>query len=411
MGVVLFLFIVGLEMEPSRLWSLRKQIFGLGVIQVALCGALLTGAGILLRLRAGGGVHRRHGVRADLDRDRHATADRARRPRNARRPEDRLDPAARRSCHRAAAGDRRADLAAGRSSAATATPVWISILVAIGCVAALQLIGRWVLNPLFRILANAQAREVMTGRGAARRAGGGAALPVRRAQHGDGRVPRRRAALDLDLPASARGRHRAVPRHPARPVLPRRRHVARPQRRGRATGRSSRSAWSATWRSRAARSSFWRASLKSSIADALERALLMAQGGEFAFVLFTTAAASGLISAGPAGDLFGDGDHLDGADAADHSQRSSCCRAQAQSMDGRRGARRAQRRRADHRLRPLRPDRGAGAARQGPQDFADRHRHRHDPRRRPVRRARSITATARGSTSCVRPASRRSIWW
>jgi glutathione-regulated potassium-efflux system protein KefB len=36
--------------------------------------------------------------------------------------------------------------------------------------------------------------------------------------------------------------------------------------------------------------------LKTSIPDALERALLMAQGGEFAFVLFTTAAASRLIS-------------------------------------------------------------------------------------------------------------------
>ena len=31
--------------------------------------------------------------------------------------------------------------------------------------------------------------------------------------------------------------------------------------------------------------------------EALERAILMAQGGEFAFVLFTTAAASGLITA------------------------------------------------------------------------------------------------------------------
>src|SRR6185369_12732498 len=36
--------------------------------------------------------------------------------------------------------------------------------------------------------------------------------------------------------------------------------------------------------------------LRSSVADALERALLMAQGGEFAFVLYTTAAASGLIN-------------------------------------------------------------------------------------------------------------------
>ncbi len=48
LGVVMFLFIIGLEMEPSRLWALRRQIFGLGVIQVAVCGALLTGVGILL---------------------------------------------------------------------------------------------------------------------------------------------------------------------------------------------------------------------------------------------------------------------------------------------------------------------------------------------------------------------------
>src|SRR5690606_18366396 len=48
MGVVLFLFIIGLEMEPSRLWALRKQIFGLGIIQVGVCGALLTGVGVLL---------------------------------------------------------------------------------------------------------------------------------------------------------------------------------------------------------------------------------------------------------------------------------------------------------------------------------------------------------------------------
>lgn len=48
LGVVMFLFIVGLEMEPTKLWALRKQIFGLGVIQVGVCGALLTGVGVLL---------------------------------------------------------------------------------------------------------------------------------------------------------------------------------------------------------------------------------------------------------------------------------------------------------------------------------------------------------------------------
>jgi len=48
LGVVLFLFIVGLEMEPAKLWGLRKQIFGLGVMQVALCGLVLTLAGIFV---------------------------------------------------------------------------------------------------------------------------------------------------------------------------------------------------------------------------------------------------------------------------------------------------------------------------------------------------------------------------
>lgn len=48
LGVVMFLFIIGLEMEPSRLWSLRRQIFGVGAIQVVGCGVLLTGVGVLL---------------------------------------------------------------------------------------------------------------------------------------------------------------------------------------------------------------------------------------------------------------------------------------------------------------------------------------------------------------------------
>lgn len=52
LGVVMFLFIIGLEMEPLRLWALRKQIFGLGVLQVAACGAVLTGVGVMLGFSA-----------------------------------------------------------------------------------------------------------------------------------------------------------------------------------------------------------------------------------------------------------------------------------------------------------------------------------------------------------------------
>jgi monovalent cation:proton antiporter-2 (CPA2) family protein len=43
LGVVLLLFVVGLELNPSRLWSMRRDIFGLGSLQILLCGLALTG--------------------------------------------------------------------------------------------------------------------------------------------------------------------------------------------------------------------------------------------------------------------------------------------------------------------------------------------------------------------------------
>ncbi|MCA0451035.1 MAG: cation:proton antiporter, partial [Proteobacteria bacterium] len=51
LGVVMFLFVIGLEMRPSKLWRLRRQIFGLGVAQVLTCGALLTLVGMAAGLR------------------------------------------------------------------------------------------------------------------------------------------------------------------------------------------------------------------------------------------------------------------------------------------------------------------------------------------------------------------------
>ncbi|HTG79605.1 MAG TPA: cation:proton antiporter [Sphingomicrobium sp.] len=41
-GIALLLFLVGLELQPSRLWRLRKDIFGLGLAQVVLCGLALS---------------------------------------------------------------------------------------------------------------------------------------------------------------------------------------------------------------------------------------------------------------------------------------------------------------------------------------------------------------------------------
>jgi glutathione-regulated potassium-efflux system ancillary protein KefC/glutathione-regulated potassium-efflux system protein KefB len=50
LGVVLLLFLVGLELEPSRLWSLRRSVFGLGAAQVAACAVALAIAAVLLGL-------------------------------------------------------------------------------------------------------------------------------------------------------------------------------------------------------------------------------------------------------------------------------------------------------------------------------------------------------------------------
>ena len=42
LGVVLLLFVIGLELAPARLWSLRRAVFGLGALQVLGTGAVLT---------------------------------------------------------------------------------------------------------------------------------------------------------------------------------------------------------------------------------------------------------------------------------------------------------------------------------------------------------------------------------
>ena len=49
-GVVLMLFLVGLELEPQRLWSLRKPIFGWGSVQLFGSAALICGVALLAGL-------------------------------------------------------------------------------------------------------------------------------------------------------------------------------------------------------------------------------------------------------------------------------------------------------------------------------------------------------------------------
>lgn len=47
-GVVMMLFLIGLELEPKKFWRMRKMVFGLGLAQVLISGAMLFGLGLLL---------------------------------------------------------------------------------------------------------------------------------------------------------------------------------------------------------------------------------------------------------------------------------------------------------------------------------------------------------------------------
>src|SRR3954470_5400103 len=49
-GIVLLLFLVGLELHPERLWRLKRDIFGLGFAQVVITGLALA---LLVRFGAG----------------------------------------------------------------------------------------------------------------------------------------------------------------------------------------------------------------------------------------------------------------------------------------------------------------------------------------------------------------------
>ncbi len=51
LGVVLFLFIIGLEMQPKKLWSMRRWVFGLGSMQVLLTGVIIGGYVLMLDVR------------------------------------------------------------------------------------------------------------------------------------------------------------------------------------------------------------------------------------------------------------------------------------------------------------------------------------------------------------------------
>jgi glutathione-regulated potassium-efflux system protein KefB len=160
LGVVMFLFVIGLEMRPSHLWGLRRQIFGLGTLQIAACTLVLTSlayaTGYPLNISfvaAMGFVMTSTAIVVQLLTERGDVA----------------LPHGQRIVSILLFEDLLIVPLLALVVFMSPTPMessWQARLqgigIAVGTIAALIAAGVWLLNPLFRILAASKAREVMT---------------------------------------------------------------------------------------------------------------------------------------------------------------------------------------------------------------------------------------------------------
>ncbi len=165
LGVVMFLFLIGLEMRPAKLWAMRRDIFGLGTAQVLTCWGLLSGVGIAFGLPVAPAVIGAAGfvlsstavIMKMLDEAGETSAPSGQRGVAILLLEDlAIIPllamvAVLVSLQPAAAGE-----------TVVHQPWWQTVGIGIGAVALVFVAGRYLMNPLFSILASTGAREVMT---------------------------------------------------------------------------------------------------------------------------------------------------------------------------------------------------------------------------------------------------------
>ncbi|QNX09782.1 cation:proton antiporter [Acinetobacter seifertii] len=160
LGIVMYLFVIGLEMQPSHLWSLRREIFGLGTLQIIICALALTGVGLLFSftwqvafIGAAGFVLTSTAIVMQLLGDRgDLTQPRGQKIVAILLFEDLL------IVPLLAIVAFMAPNHVVESTSARLENIGIGLLAIAGLIAA----GYWLLNPLFRLLAAAKAREVMT---------------------------------------------------------------------------------------------------------------------------------------------------------------------------------------------------------------------------------------------------------
>ena len=300
LGIVMYLFVIGLEMRPSYLWSLRKEIFGLGTLQISACSLGLMAVGLAYGYSwqvsfvcAAGFVLTSTAIVMQLLGDRGDIAQ----PRGQKIVsillfEDLL------IVPLLAIVAFIAPNQVVESTSARLQSIGIGLISIAGLIAA----GYWLLNPLFRLLAAAKAREVMTA--AALLVVLGAALLMQVS----GLSMAMGAFLAGVLLSESTFRHEIeADIEPFRGILLGLFFLG--------VGMSLdlnviKNNW-ALILSAVLVLMFVKASIiyltarlaKSSHSEALDRALLMAQGGEFAFVLFAAALSAQIISAEESSNL------------------------------------------------------------------------------------------------------------
>ena len=157
-GVVLLLFLVGLELKPARLWDMRTEIFGLGASQVLASGVVLAVAAWLIYFEWRAAIAVGFGLALS------STAFAL------QLLEEKGDESTK-------YGNRAFSILLFQDIVIAPLLVLVAILsagsidfnfetfqsvaVAIGCLVALLLLGRYALDPLFGIIANTGAREAM----------------------------------------------------------------------------------------------------------------------------------------------------------------------------------------------------------------------------------------------------------
>lgn len=157
-GVVLLLFLVGLELNPLKLWALRRPILGSGGLQVTLTAFLVAACCLCFGLSFAASVVAGMGIALSST----AIA---------------LQLLAERSLTKSESGEISfavllfqdlsvipmlafLPLLGGRSSGSP--DPWWGVMKSIGAIAVVVLLGRYILTPVFRRIAQLQLREIFT---------------------------------------------------------------------------------------------------------------------------------------------------------------------------------------------------------------------------------------------------------